>query len=73
LIAVKPAQKMEREMRVWLRISEDRALVRTLQGLEGKEVLATGRLAQLPEGQHASVPPLGLYMNRFEIKDAIAR
>jgi hypothetical protein len=72
-ITVKPAKKTEQEMRVWLWISEDRVLVRTLQGLEGKGVLATGRLAQLPEGQQASVPPLSLYMSRFDIKEGIAR
>jgi hypothetical protein len=72
-IAVKPAKKTEQEMRVWLWISEDKGLVRKLQGLEGKEVLATGKLAQLPEGHHTSVPPLGLYMSRFDIKEASAR
>jgi hypothetical protein len=71
-IAVRPAKKTEREMRVWLWISENKALVRKLQGLDGKEVLVTGKLAQLPEGHHASVPPLGLYMSRFEIKEASA-
>ena len=72
-ISVKPADKTGREMRVWLRAAEDKALVGKLQGLDGKEVLATGKLAQLPEGHRASVPPLGLYMNRFEIKEANAR
>ncbi len=72
-IAVRPANKTEQEMRVWLWISEDKVLVRKLQGLEGKEVLTTGKLAQLPEGHQASVPPLGLYMSRFEIKEASAR
>jgi hypothetical protein len=72
-IVVKSARQTEQEMRVWLWISEDKAMVRKLQGLEGKGVLATGKLAQLPEGHHTSVPPLGLYMSRFEIKEASAR
>jgi hypothetical protein len=54
-------------------ITEDKVLVRKLEGLDGKEVLATGKLTQLPEGQQTSVPPLGLYMSRFEIKEASAR
>ena len=69
-IAVKPATKTEAEIRVWLWISENKVLVRQLQGLNGKEVIASGKLAQLPEGHGASVPPLGLYMSRFEIKEA---
>jgi hypothetical protein len=72
-IAVKPANNREQEMRVWLWISEDKVTVRKLQGLDGKQVLATGKLAQLPEGHQASVPPLGLYMSRFEINEASAR
>jgi hypothetical protein len=59
-------------MRVWLWITEDKELVRKLQGLDGKDVLASGKLAQLPEGHKASVPPLGLYMSRFEINEANA-
>jgi hypothetical protein len=72
-IAVKPANKTKQEMRVWLWISEDKVLVRKLEGLDGKEVLAKGKLAQLPEGHQTSVPPLGLYMSRFEIKPASTR
>src|SRR5262245_56969127 len=47
-ISVKPGGEREREMRVSLWISEDKALVRRLQGLEGKEVIAKGKIAQLP-------------------------
>jgi hypothetical protein len=72
-IAVKPFDKKEKDMRVWLWISEDKVLVRQLQGLEGKEVLARGKLGQLPEGHHASIPPLAMYMGRFDIKEAGAR
>jgi hypothetical protein len=72
-IAVKPANKAEAEMRVWLWISEDKALVRKLQGLDGKGVLAKGELAQMPESRHTSVPPLGMYMSHFEIEGAGSR
>ncbi|MFO0964659.1 MAG: hypothetical protein U0793_03605 [Gemmataceae bacterium] len=72
-ISIKPANKDENELRVWLWISEDKALVRTLHGLLGKEVVAKGRIAQLTEGIMASVPPLGLYMTRFEIRGAAGR
>jgi hypothetical protein len=72
-IAVKSANKNEQEMRVWLWISEDKVLVRKLQGLDGKEVIAKGKLAQLPEGRQTSVPPLGMYMSRFEIEGGGAR
>jgi hypothetical protein len=71
-IAVKPAEKAQPDMRVWLRISEDKALVRKLQGLEGKKVIAKGKLAQLPEGHQTSVPPLGMYMSHFELDGAKA-
>jgi hypothetical protein len=72
-IAVKPANATEQEMRVWLWISEDKVLVRKLEGLAGKEVIAKGKLAQRPEGVKTSVPPLGLYMSRFEIEAVGAR
>ena len=72
-ISVKPADKVEQEMRVWLRVSEDKVLVRQLQGLTGKEVIAKGKLGQMPEGVGASVPPLGMYLSRFEIEGAGAR
>jgi hypothetical protein len=72
-IAVKPANEKEQEMRVWLWISEDKVLVRQLQGLTGKEVIAKGKLGQMPEGVGASVPPLGMYLSRFEIEGAGAR
>jgi hypothetical protein len=72
-IAAKPANKTEQEMRVWLWIPEDGVVVRKLEGLDGKEALAMGKFAQLPEGRQTSVPPLGLYMSRFEIKEASDR
>jgi hypothetical protein len=72
-IAVKPANASEKELRVWLWISENKVLVRKLEGLDGKEVIAKGKLAQLPEGHKTSIPELGLYVSRFEIEGAAAR
>jgi hypothetical protein len=61
-VTVKPADRAELEMRVWLRAAEDKALVRKMQELTGKEVIAKGKLAQMPENVGASVPPLGMYL-----------
>jgi hypothetical protein len=73
-ISVKPADKLEQEMRVWLEVSEGKALVRQLQGLTGKEVIAKGELAQMPANVGASVPPLGLYLRLgFAIEHAGAK
>jgi hypothetical protein len=73
-IAVKPADKAEQEMRVWLRAAEDKVLVRQLEGLSGKEVTAKGKLAQMPATVRASVPPLGLYLRHgFAIERAGAK
>ena len=70
-IAVKPAGKAKEEMSVWLRAAEDKALVRQLQGLSGKEVIAKGELVQMPANVRASVPPLGIYLRHgFTIEQA---
>jgi hypothetical protein len=69
-VAVRPADTKGQEMRVWLWISEDKALVRKLQGLDGKDVIVKGELAQQPTERQSSVPPLGMYMSRFEIEAA---
>jgi hypothetical protein len=55
------------ENRVWLWVSENKVLIRRLEGLEDKEVLAKGELEQMPENVRASVPPLGMYLRNFEI------
>ncbi len=68
-ISVKSAEDAEREYRVWLHISEDKALVRQLESLTDKAVRAEGALEQMPENIHASVPPNGMYMSKFEIKE----
>jgi hypothetical protein len=73
-ISVKPADEAEQEMRVWLRAAENKELVRKLEGLDGKEVIAKGKLAQMPENVRASVPPLGIYLRYdFEIEPAGAK
>src|SRR5690349_6067524 len=70
-ITVKPADRQDQEMRVWLFICEDKVLVRQLTALTGKEVVAKGRLSQMAEGSRgAVVPPLGLYFSRFSIRPA---
>jgi hypothetical protein len=69
-ISVKPTGKTEPEMRVWVSYTEDKVLLRKLDGLNGKQVFARGKLRQMPEGQQTSVPPLGMYMGGFEIEEA---
>jgi hypothetical protein len=70
-ISVKPADKVGREMRVWLSVTEDKVTGRKLQGLAGKEVTAKGKLEQMLEDVGASVPPLGIYLRLgFEIEPA---
>jgi hypothetical protein len=72
-ISVKPADKAEQEVRVWLLVTEDKELVERLERLTGKEVIAKGKLGQIPEGVRTSVPPRGVYMSPFEIKGAGVR
>jgi hypothetical protein len=73
-IAVNPTDRSGREMRVWLQAAESKPLVRLLQGLDGKEVIAKGKLEQMPADVGASVPPLGIYLRHsFEIEHAGAK
>jgi hypothetical protein len=73
-ISVKSTDKAAREMRVWLRAAESKVLVRKLQRLDGKEVIAKGKLEQMPEDVGASVPPLGIYLRHgFDIEHAEAK
>jgi hypothetical protein len=70
-IAVKSADHAGRETRVWLSLTEDKVTVRKLEGLNGKEVIARGRLEQMPADVGARVPPQGIYLClRFEIEAA---
>ncbi|HLW67693.1 MAG TPA: hypothetical protein VKS79_20420 [Gemmataceae bacterium] len=75
-IAVPSDVKGGQETRVWLMRGEDkdRELDRKLAGLDGKEVVAKGRLAQMPKDSHATVPPLGLYLGgRWSVEAAKAK
>jgi hypothetical protein len=73
-ISVKPTEKAGRETRVWLRAAEDKELVGRLQGLDGKEVIGKGSLAQMPQDVGSSVPPLGIYLEHgFKIERAGAK
>src|SRR5437867_8397072 len=64
-ISVERVDKAEQKMRVWLWHSEASVLVRKLEGLHGKKVIAKGKLAQLSERLLMSVPPLGMYLESF--------
>jgi RNA polymerase sigma factor (sigma-70 family) len=67
-LSVKPARKGMPEMQVWLLYGEDKVTARRLEKLLGKEVVAKGELAQMPVGTQGSrIPPLGMYLSRFEI------
>jgi hypothetical protein len=73
-LSVPSVDKAGHETRVWLRTGEDKALVRELQGLDGKEVIARGDLAQMPRDVGSSVPPLGMYLQHgFKIERAGAK
>jgi hypothetical protein len=73
-IAVNPTDKAAQATQVWLRAAEDKELVRKMQELDGKEVIAKGNLAQMPKELHASVPPLGIYLEYgFSIERAGAK
>jgi len=67
-IAVSSNANPGSENRVWLRISEDKVLVRRLEGLMEKEVIANGELEQMPENVRTSVPPNGMYLRNVEIE-----
>jgi hypothetical protein len=77
LIVMPPDARGGNPTRVWLLRGEDknRQLDEKLDRLDGKEVVAKGKLAQMPENvQSARVPPLGLYLdNHFTIEAATAK
>jgi hypothetical protein len=63
--------KMRVETRVWFRLTEGewRYWVNHLPGLNGQQVAVRGRIAQIPEGTRASIPPNALYfLHGFEIE-----
>jgi hypothetical protein len=59
------------ETRVWIWATEGewKLLKLTIPSLNGKEVIATGKLAQLPKGHMTSIPEGALFfLGRFDIK-----
>jgi hypothetical protein len=60
-VSIKFGEDPQSELRVWLLISENKALVRQLEGLTGKEVVVKGNIRQMPQNAKATVPPLGLF------------
>jgi hypothetical protein len=65
-ISVKSRDHPGWENRVWLLISENKVILRQLERLKGRKVMAQGELEQMPENVHASVPPQGIYLNHME-------
>jgi hypothetical protein len=76
-IAIPSDVRGGRETHVWLLRGEDkdRELDRTLEEMHGKNVVAKGKLRQMPENtRHAVIPPLGLYLdNQFTVEAANAK
>ena len=70
-IRIRPDDGPKRETRVWLWYGEDKILVRTMEGLRGKQVVATGKLLQAPAEGQGRLPPGVLYLPDFEIKEAL--
>jgi len=67
-ISVKSKKHSGWNNRVWLAVSEDKIMVRQLQGLEGKSTTVKGELEQMPANVQAAVPPHGMYLRTFEIE-----
>jgi len=65
-ISVKSREHRDWENRVWLWISENKVVVRKLQGLMDRNVTVKGELEQMPENIRASVPPHGMYLSHIE-------
>jgi hypothetical protein len=72
-ISVKSSRNHGWENRVWLWISEEKLLIRQLEGLIEKKVIAKGELEQMPQNVQASVPPQGMYLRKVEIEEAQAK
>src|ERR1700730_18804638 len=65
-ISVKSKEHPGWENRVWLWVSENKVMVRQLQGLEERNVTAKGELEQMPDNIQASVPSRGMYLIRMQ-------
>jgi hypothetical protein len=72
-ISVKSDESSARENRVWLWISENKVLVRKLEGLTRKKVIAKGELEQMPWDVQASVPPHAMYLKNLEVESIKAK
>ena len=59
-VRVRPKDDPKREIRVSLRVAEDKVTVRLLEGFTGKDIVVKGTLLQTADG--------GLYMSRFEVE-----
>lgn len=69
-IRIRPDDAPKRETRVWLWYSENKVLVRTMEELQGKQVVATGKLRQASVKGEGRLPHDAMYLGDFEIKEA---
>ena len=68
-LSVKHAGAGVPELKVWLLFSADKVTGRRLEKLLGREIIARGRLEQVPEGtQRPVIPPRGMYLLSFEVE-----
>jgi hypothetical protein len=65
-ISVKSRKHPGWENRVWLLLSENKVILRQLEGLKGRKVVAQGELEQMPDNVRASFPTQGMYLNLME-------
>lgn len=66
-VEVSSSNFLNEKTEVWLRVAEDKVLVRRLQSVLRKTVIVRGRLEQFPSNVTSGVPPGGIYMLDFEI------
>src|SRR5688572_28159832 len=70
-ITAKSGDDLRAENIVWLWITENKILVKQLNGLVNSTVTAKGHLEQMPKNVRGSVPPDGMYLKKFEIEAAL--
>jgi hypothetical protein len=70
-ITAKSGDDLRAENIVWLWITENKILVKHLNGLVNLTVTAKGHLEQMPKNVRGSVPPDGMYLKKFEIEAAL--
>ncbi len=67
-LAVEPSGNPYGAARIWLKMSEDKILVRQLEGLKGQRVGAEGRLRRLPDDVlGAAIPAHAVVLEDFRI------